>query len=486
MLSRLTLFINIMLVFLLTSTVLSSGVVYGSVEGKSSTDLNKDISQQYGRISEEKDILLDSLPNGLALLPDPNESRSFIFSFRHDDKMQWESAELSKNESEDEFLTRIKKHQKGDLILNNNKDIGIFVSSTQVQSLGEGLLADLLKKPIEPVFEIQRRVPARLGYRYLVKTVYGQYGLFRVLAVTKRAVLIQWIYQPDGSTMFKGTGNFLDRKIANYNYWGGDLTMNSALLHLKRLGIRVCFETAIANSNEDIQHVAKDIKDINNVNIKILLDGLLKTTNRYGWEAIEGTNIICIYPKSNSFLNKTVKKSDLKIPITNRSWLSIIDEIQLDKYKIRFPNWIGLTIFNGRRAPSPPDRNISVNTDSDYFLKNILSKICWAYGDGMYFSLGYLKEGKKGLIFETTPILHELALLEDKPVSDTLEKWAEPTKKELLKNIENKSAKNNQGQLTQTNMLLSVALPTAVGLAVVVLAAGGILLYKKKSKPHQL
>jgi len=48
----------------------------------------------------------------------------------------------------------------------------------------------------------------------------------------------------------------------------------------------------------------------------------------------------------------------------------------------------------------------------------------------MYFSLDSLNEGTKNLIFQTMPPLYELAFLEDEPVSVTLEKWAEPTKKE--------------------------------------------------------
>jgi hypothetical protein len=396
--------------------ILPKELIYSNMSDKKIGEITKDNIQsslKFGRISEEKDIMLDSLPNGIALIPDFNETPLSIFSFLISPNIQMNSyyrtTDSNNSDPIEKISEKLRKNRMGDLMYNFNENAEITVSSLQVQSFGEGSLSNLRETVIEPNLETFHRIPARLGLRYMIKTVDGKYGLFRIIALKKRAIMIQWIYQPDGSTIFKGTGNFLDRYIS-YS-WDGDLTMNIALMHLRRLGIRVCFETAVANSKEDTQQV---IKDINNVNIRIMLDGLLKKTNRYNWEAIEGTNIICIYPRINSFLNKTVKKSDLKLPISNRPWISIIESINLDTYKIRYPYWKGLSVFIGIIGTDPPNKNLSIILNSDFSIKQILAKICWEYGDGMYFTLGRLEEGTKGLFFETNPSQHELKFLEDK------------------------------------------------------------------------
>lgn len=399
-------FIIVIFWILLTSSILPIDIVYGNMKENEIGD----ILLQFGRIPEEKEIMLDSLPNGIAVIPDFNETPVSIFSFLINQQIQrniyYTSFDSNESIPIETISENLQKSRMGDLMYSFNKEAEIAVSSMQVQSFGEGSLSKLRETIIEPNLVTLQLIPARLGFRYMIKTVDGKYGLFRIVALGKRAMMIQWVYQPDGSANFAGTGNFLDEKISYF--WGEDLTMNSALSQLRRLGIRVCFETAITNSKEDIQQVSKDI---NNVNIKTLLDGLLKKTNRYNWEAIEGTNIICIYPRSNSFLNKTVKKSDLKLPITNRPWLSIIDDIHLERYHIRFPHWKGLPIF--LNLISPPNRNLSIILDSDFSIKQILSKICWVYGDGMFFTLGPLVDDMKGLIFETKLLSYELELLED-------------------------------------------------------------------------
>jgi hypothetical protein len=406
-----------MLGILLIFHVLPADIAYCSISENKTGEIANDITQlplKYGKILEEKEIMLDSLPNGIALIPDINETPLSIFSFLMNQELQRNSyyPTVDSNESVhiETISEKIRINRMGDLIYNFNNEAQIAVSSMQVQFLGDGSLSNSIESIIDPNFKTFQLIPARLGFRYMIKTVDGKYGLFRIIALAKRAMMIQWIYQPDGSTNFTGTGNFLDREISNL--WEEDtLTMNSALRKLRRNGIRICFETATANSNDDIQQVTNDI---NNVNVKALLDGLLKKTNRYKWESIEGTNIICIYPQQKSLLNQIVKKNNLMLPITNRSWLSVVKDMQLEKYNIRYPHWKGLSVFIGfDSTTSIPDRNTSISLNSDFSIKRILAEICWAYGDGMYFSLGQPENGTKGLIFVTELSSDKLIMLED-------------------------------------------------------------------------
>ena len=207
----------VVLGFSLTSPLLSSdanNIAAREVDSENKTGNGKTSALRFGEIAEEKEVMLNSLPNGLAVLPDNDLRGVSIFSFLWGRLRQNPySAKSQKPESEKAFFETIQSKRIGDMILDNAEDMLIAVTSTQVQPIGEGTLAELLKEPLSPQLQTVRRVPARLGSRYLVKTIQGNFGLFRVLAVARRAIMIQWIYQPDGSTDFSGSGNLLDRKL---------------------------------------------------------------------------------------------------------------------------------------------------------------------------------------------------------------------------------------------------------------------------------
>ena len=367
----------------------------------------KQSTYDFVRIPEEKEIMMDSLPNGVAVIRDINEPPLTIFSFSTYPDIQKNVMflydDINDPYSGDKTLDEIKRRKTGDIMYNYNENApSLIISSMQVRSLGEKTLASIRNKSITPDFEINQEVTAKLGLSYIIKTVQDKYALFRIIALSKRAIMIQWIYQPDGSTNFTGTGNFLDREV---------MSSSVGIYTLRNLGLRICFESVNGSNEYKIGATSEIMKKRS---IKSLLDELVKKTNLYNWEAIKGTNIICIYPRKNALLKQIVKKSYLNLPETNNPWLSIVEGIHLDKYKIRFPFWNGLSVYTGPLIPDPPNKNITFLLNTDFSIKQILSTICWAYGDGMYFSLSQFENGTKGLVFQTNPPLYELELLKDK------------------------------------------------------------------------
>lgn len=130
--------------------------------------------------------------------------------------------------------------------------------------------------------------------------------------------------------------------------------------------------------------------------------------------------------------------------------------------------------------PTPPDRTISIKVGPEDSARTILAKICWAYGDGMYFTLQKVRGGKKGLIFETNPPLHELSLLETKPQTPKPVKLRPTEKKEIKEvNQEKPVAVTSKPLVKQAPLWAwpSFLLGALVGMGVVYL----VLLTKKKA-----
>lgn len=441
------------------------------------SDTAETLPPRFGRISEEKDILLDSLPNGLAVLPDNDLKANSIFSFLQGYKLQknpYASGD-KKPESESAFFERLQRRKTGDLMYDDADGGVVVVVSMKVQALGEGMLSDLTKSPIEPKLESRQEIPARLGLRYLVRTVDGHYGIFRILGLSKRAMMIQWVYQPDESSSFRGTGSFLDRKVSYFD--GKVRPMGNAVTSLRNRGFRVCFETADGDYGRGMEAARVAIKD---VSVRSLMDELVKTAPLYEWEAIGETNVICIYPRKDSFLRWIPNKNRLRTLEEDGSWPSVLGHLEFDKHNVRFPHYAGLSVILGRLMPTPPDRGVSVDLSPGESARTVLAKICWAYGDEMFFTLGPVQQGKKGLYFETNPSLDKLASLESKPTTPKAIKIGTtpkqtstpPTKKKPVVVTPRPSTKN----------IPLWAWPSfLIGLVAGIVVVGMILLLKKKA-----
>ena len=448
-----------------------------TIKFEEKTALQEEYVLQIERLSEEKQVLLDSLPNGLVVLPDNDLKSHSIFSFSH----VFLSEVLKKNpfangrqkpESEEAFFEKIRKI--GDLMYDDAEGGAIIIASGQVQSLGQGSLADIKKNGIELKLETRNWVPARVGLRYLVKTVKGNYGIFKVLAVPPKALLLQWIYQPDGSTSFAGTGNVLDKTIAYYDGLADPMTIG--VTGLRNRGIRICFEPVSGDKEPDHKEIRMDVKK---TSLRVLFDKIVEKNPKYCWELVEGTNIICLYPKENSFLQWVPDVNSLKLPIENRSWLSVVKSLRLGEHGIRFPYWAGLSTFRGMMGPPPPDKTISIDVHPRDTAKVLLAKICWAYGCGMYFGLGPLQEGKKGLVFLTALRPDELSLLEPEQQRS---KTPAPIKaeKEIEKTVKEKSAA--VGEQTVNEGLAWRWVPFLLGLLVGIVAVSLFVLLSRTAR----
>ena len=389
----------------------------------------KVFSLRFREIPEEKEVKFNSLPNGLMTLAfdDPQVGNAFSFLWgRGMLRKNPPTPEGQKAEPEKAYFHLTYRKGIGDLILDDSEDMMISIPSAKVQPLGEGRLAELLNRPLAAEMQSVGQVPAKLGCRYLVKTMQGNFGLFKVLGIAKRAILIQWICQPDGSTNFSGSGNLLDRKIY---YSGQDVDplysgsstprMWTVVGKLREVGLRVCFEYGKDDYSAKIKRVSGD------GTLKSVLDEFVKKTGRHKWELKEGTNIISIYRSKNSLLDWIPNRKKFKTPIKNRSWLSVVKDLDLARHDIQFPHWAGLSVIRMNLAPTPPDKLISIDVGQKDSARDILTKICQEYGDGMYFTLTSGKNGRNGLVFKTNPTLYEQSLLGETKPSDTLKSRSE-------------------------------------------------------------
>lgn len=380
------------LVVVLASLMASQELIAGTTSSPKAGSATQATSRPV-ELSEEKEILLGSLPNGLAVLVDHDHYNNCIFSF-FKGKLQKDPfrVEDTKPASKEAFLDRVQKEQIGDVMYDNVGDGVLVVNSTQVQELGAGTLAEL-RKELPAALSSKRSVPARVGNRYLIKTVDGKYALARALARNRMGFKLQWVYQPDGSTNFAGKGSFLERKIDSFEL---DLApasyarpMMNAAYRLRDVGLRVCFEPMVDEPWE-VPGPKKEM--VKNVTVKGLLDEVVKRIPAYEWTVLEGTNIICIYPREGSLLAWVPDVNGLNLPIRNRSWLKVVKQLHLEEHQIILPTYMR----EWASSPSqmvrfedvkPSYRKISLDVGASDNVRTILAKLCYAYGDEMYFDL---------------------------------------------------------------------------------------------------
>jgi len=353
-------------------------------------------------LREEQGVLLGVLPNGLALVPDCDNSARSILSFAHGGLQRNPYVDAGKEpESGEAFLETLRKYRTGDLMYDDAEGGCLIAATNMIQSLGKG---DLMRLDAASIAKPARkeRVPAVVGERYVVETVNGKYAAFRVLAVTGRMISMQWVYQPDGSGNFHPEGTFLDRPLrAIERLHTGNL--HTGVMQLKERGVRICFEP-FRPGDRPRKAAAISVKA---GTVREALDAVVKARPEYRWERVEGTDIICLFPRKGSVLGVVPDIKALGPPVKDRSWLAVIRQLRLPSHSLRFPHAGG-----GAVDEAPPDKRISltVGDEEKPSLRTLLARICWEYGCGMTFRVRYsvFADQPGGLSFYTRPAWNEL------------------------------------------------------------------------------
>ena len=168
-----------------------------------------------------EDLAACRLPNGVIALPErdsPGAAQGYILNFSEGKLAQGPyQKEGSRPDSVGEFFGRLRREWTGDLIYSSLNN-GTFVALTaRVSDLGRHYLYELdgreLEEPSEVLGEEERsakgeRTPGAIegvqeGHCYILKTVQGNLALLRLVAKLERRALIQWVHQPDGTTVFQ-------------------------------------------------------------------------------------------------------------------------------------------------------------------------------------------------------------------------------------------------------------------------------------------
>lgn len=164
-----------------------------------------------------EDLSACELPHGTLELPSegsPLAQGGHIFNFGQARLMPdpWDMAN-ERAPSAQAHLQRIRQERTGDIAYSPLTGGTLVVMSGRIQDLGVHFLYEFdgskLERPAQ-VWGIEdgERIPGIIesveeGRCYLVETVTGKYALIRLIEKKDRSAIIDWVYQPGGTRVFK-------------------------------------------------------------------------------------------------------------------------------------------------------------------------------------------------------------------------------------------------------------------------------------------
>lgn len=326
-----------------------------------------------------------SMRNGVCTIPDHDLSENSVFRFSDESLQKDPSMSGNMPLSEDQFFRTLRDGGVGDLLYDDAEGGTLVIASERVMLLGEGLLTEV-KGTIVPKWERSGVVRARIACRYLIKTLNGKYAIGRVLAMTSRSIVVQWVYQPDGRPAFFESVLQKDAKIENVSLVADK--MRNAIRELRRTkGLRICFEAS--GEERALKNPLRLAYE--NVSLGDLLDALVEGTgNIYQWELVPSSDMVVVFPRLNSLLSNKVGAVK-----QTGSWLELIETADWRAAGIQFPP----EFAEGPAVPLPRDKVISL-TDGDPIgtVRDLLKKACIDYGEGLYFEV-WPHQGSKAFLY---------------------------------------------------------------------------------------
>jgi len=166
-----------------------------------------------------EDLSACELPHGTLELPSKGSPLALrqggrIFNFEQARLMPdpWDMAN-ERAPSAQAYLQRIRQERTGDIVYSPLTGGTLVVMSGRIQDLGVHFLYEFdggkLERPAQVWgIEDSERIPGIIesveeGRCYLVETVTGKYALIRLIEKKGRSAIIDWVYQPSGTRVFK-------------------------------------------------------------------------------------------------------------------------------------------------------------------------------------------------------------------------------------------------------------------------------------------
>ena len=166
-----------------------------------------------------EDLSACELPHGTLELPSKGSPLALrqggrIFNFEQARLMPdpWDMAN-ERAPSAQAYLQRIRQERTGDIVYSPLTGGTLVVMSGRIQDLGVHFLYEFdggkLERPAQVWgIEDRERIPGIIesveeGLCYLVETVTGKYALIRLIEKKGRSAIIDWVYQPSGTRVFK-------------------------------------------------------------------------------------------------------------------------------------------------------------------------------------------------------------------------------------------------------------------------------------------
>jgi hypothetical protein len=173
-----------------------------------------------GAVTSAEDLTGCRLPNGTVVLPAPGTAegaKGALFKFDHKALTAAPASDDGKAVTPDQIIAKVRAAKSAD-VQYLPEFSGLWAFSGCITELpGVGFLSETKGKKLEAPMEIMgtSRNPdglydnIREGRVYLLQTTDKRFVLLRVLEKSKTMVVLQYVYQPDGSISFEVPANLM-------------------------------------------------------------------------------------------------------------------------------------------------------------------------------------------------------------------------------------------------------------------------------------
>jgi len=289
------------------------------------------------------------------------------------------------SEDMDAYVSQMAALKLGDLSFGHGERQVLISWCRRIMPLGPGLL-NHLPAEIAPKFDGTAVVPVRLGDRFLVGTVNGNYALVRAAQRVGRDLVVEYIHQPNGTTVFPKT-NVLEGKLREHFA----AREASSFVHaLRQAGVEVCFEECprrrrmppLWQRTGEYQTVQAALADYTKGNGR-----------DYTWRTIADDSVIVLYPRDHPVLLTPVEP-ELAREFTG-SWIELVRKCTAET-AIHFPPgppvWRRSGVAMGPVSELPPDQEVRIDLTDAKCLLDVFDRLCAA--TGMYFGMHYTGDPK--------------------------------------------------------------------------------------------
>lgn len=278
------------------------------------------------------------------------------------------------------YVSDVGARKVGDLSFSYEQGQVLISWCRRIMPLGPGFL-NHLPTEVAPKFDDRAILPVRLGDRFLVGTVDGKYALVRAAQRWGRALVVEYIYQPNGSTVFPRTSVVQGRLREHF----AAREASSFASALRGVGLEVCFEQSPKQRRTPpLWQLRGDIPTVE----AALEDYTKRHCRDYAWCVVADDSMIVIHPREHSLLLTPIAPELARE--FDGSWIDLVrrcTESTGIRFPARAPEWRRAGVSMGPVPELPPDQNVKVDLREAKCLLDVFDRICAA--TSMYFELHY-------------------------------------------------------------------------------------------------